>query len=57
MCDEENPGIEKQCEPGHGCYISLVTIPGGEPIFTRDCAQAEGEPDLCEEQGEEGGVG
>merc|ERR1712142_674436 len=55
VCDDENFGVEKDCDPGHGCYISQETPPGGEQIYTRDCAQAENEEDLCDEVDEEGG--
>merc|ERR1712142_506676 len=54
-CDDENYGVEKDCDPGHGCYISQETPPGGKKMYTRDCAQAENEEDLCDEMDEEGG--
>merc|ERR1712179_750464 len=55
QCDDENYGTEKECQPGHGCYISQETIPGGEQIYIRDCAESEHEEDLRVQEGEEGG--
>ena len=64
-------GVEKQCQAGQGCYFSLgilivhyrwctinfiEKIPGGESIYRRDCSSGTDEPDICDEEDDEGGV-